>query len=292
MPSRFGVFGIVLFWLATTGYVGYRDVWPRLFADGPPPLRIDLTDEATQTIPARWTIYRGTQKVGSLTTWMEYAASDDTFWFKSKYNSLELDYEIPRVGSVTLAVPELETAVRVTRAGALREQTMTGKLDAKVGKSSIGTATAKVDAKVEDGMLVGQFRVVPPAFVGKPIDRPLEPVPVPGGQVLNPMMPVNRLRDVQPGKRWVIYPNDPLKDSFAAAFPAFAQQGKGPSSLIAEVASASEMLVVKNKEIECWVIEYRGDDVTAKTWVAVSDGRVLRQEASGFGEKLRFERED
>ena len=37
MPSRPAVAAILLFWLATTGYAVYRDVWPRLFPSGPPP---------------------------------------------------------------------------------------------------------------------------------------------------------------------------------------------------------------------------------------------------------------
>lgn len=286
MPSRTGIVGVVLFWLATLGYVGYRDVWPRYFSAGPPPLRIDLTDEATQTLPARWGIFRGPDKIGTLTTWMEYAAADDTFWFRSKYNRLTFDYS-----HVTIAAPELETAVRVTRDGDLREQTMAGKFEARITGLTLG-ATAAVDARVENGLLVGRAKIVPPPAFGRPIDKPLDPTPVPGGQVLNPMMPVNRLRDIQPGRRWVIRESDPLRDSLTAAFPILAQQRGGPKDLIAEVRSDPEVLTVKGVPIECRVIEYRGDEVTATTWVAISDGRVLRQEAAGFGEKLRFERED
>ena len=40
------------------------------------------------------------------------------------------------------------------------------------------------------------------------------------------------------------------------------------------------------------MIEYRADEVQARTWVSTADGRVLRQEASGFGERLRFDRQD
>ncbi len=293
MPSRLGIVGILLFWLATTAYVVHREVWPRYFADPPPAIQIELSDEATQALPARWTVYRGSQKVGSLTTWMDYAPADDTFWFRSKYNNLELDFELPAAGSITLSVPDLETAVRVTRAGKLREQTMTGKLQAKLGSVSLGQATADLHARVENDELVGRFQVKPPAILGiAPIDRPLHPVPVPAGQILNPMLPLNRLRDVKPGKRWVIYLNDPLKDSFAAAFPMLGKQGTGPKDLIAEVRSSPEKLTVKGVEYDCWVIEYRSNETAAKTWVSVADGRVLRQEATGFEEKLRFERED
>ena len=65
MPSRFAVAGIFAFWLVTTGYVAYRDLWPRVFASGPPPVSIELADEARQGIPAKWTLYRNDQKAGA-----------------------------------------------------------------------------------------------------------------------------------------------------------------------------------------------------------------------------------
>lgn len=298
MPSRLGVGLIVLFWLAATAHVGYREVWPRFFSDGPPPLRIDLADEAAQTVPTYWDVYRGDQRVGRLTTRMQYVPEDDTFRFLNTYLNLSVEF-----GAVSLEVPKLDTTVRVTRSGDLREQQMTGllqgRLKTKLGAISLGDASAEVTGVVQDGQLVGRCTITSP--VGD-IDRPLEPVPVPQGQVLNPMMPVSRLRDVQPGRRWVIREVDPLRDalnvlvkevlkSSEVAASAIPQPGGG--ELIAEVLSSPERLERPDKEpVECWVIEYRGDEVQARTWVSVADGRVLRQEASGFGERLRFERQE
>ncbi len=48
MPPRVAVAGIVAFWVAVTGYVVKRDVWPRVFATGPPPVAIELADEAKE----------------------------------------------------------------------------------------------------------------------------------------------------------------------------------------------------------------------------------------------------
>ena len=62
MPSRRVIALIVAFWLVTSVYVAYRDLWPMLFASGPPPVAIDLADEAAQTIPVRWTIHIAGQK--------------------------------------------------------------------------------------------------------------------------------------------------------------------------------------------------------------------------------------
>jgi hypothetical protein len=298
MPSRLGVGFILLFWLAATAHVGYREVWPRLFSDGPPPLRIDLADEAAQALPVHWDVYRGDQRVGKLTTRMENVPEDDTFRFVNTYTGLTFEF-----AGVALEVPRAETTVRVTRSGELREQRMSGDLTARVrtklGAVKLGDATTEVTGVVRGGELVGRCKITSP--VGN-IDRPLDPVPVPRGQVLNPMMPVSRLRDVQPGRRWVIREVNPLRDAMnllskevlkssevaAGAIPAPTSQ-----ELIAEVRSSPEGLERPDKEpVECWVIEYRGEEVQARTWVSTADGRVLRQEASGFGERLRFERQD
>ncbi len=298
MPSRLGVAFVLLFWAATTAYVGHREVWPRLFADAPPPIRIDLADEAAQTLPTSWVVYRGDQKVGELTTRMQYVPEDDTFRFVNTYRSLAFD-----APPVSLEVPQLETTVRVTRAGELREQHMTGTLKgvwkSKLGAVPLGDASAEVTGVVEDGQLVGRCKITSP--VGS-IDRPLDPVPVPAGQVLNPMMPVSRLQDVRPGRRWVIREVDPLRDALTVLFKEVLKTSEVASSLLpqqrsrellAEVKSDPEKLQRRTgEEAECWVIEYRGDEVQARTWVGTADGRVLRQEAAGFGERLRFERQD
>ena len=51
MPSRLSVLSIVLFWVATTAFVIRRDVLPRLFASGPPPVSVEVGDEASQLLP-------------------------------------------------------------------------------------------------------------------------------------------------------------------------------------------------------------------------------------------------
>jgi hypothetical protein len=315
MPSRSGVAVIALFWLATTGFVVYRDVLPRYFSDGPPPLRIDLADEATSQVPAKWSLFRRAadgkdEKVGGLTTYLQYVNRDDTFWFRSEYRDLKFQF-----GAIHLSLPKVDSAIRVTRAGWLREQTLDGRLQVTAGLFTTA-ADAKLEALVKDGVLGGTVKIGPAAseFGERPpgnwsMERDLAPVPVPNGQVLNPMMPVGRLWDVRPGRRWVIREVDPMKEALgllaqevAKASPLPIGLPGGPTEpreLIASVRSAPEPLAPyrPGKEpgdpVDCWVIDYRAtnDDLTATTWVGVADGRVLRQEATGFGERLRFERE-
>src|SRR5215213_11982858 len=101
MPPRIAVAGIVAFWLATTGYIAHRDLWPRVFSSGPPPVSIELADEARQNVPARWTLHRNGQKVGGLSTQMKYLDSEDAFQFTYRYFQLELEQS-----GITLKVPE------------------------------------------------------------------------------------------------------------------------------------------------------------------------------------------
>jgi hypothetical protein len=298
MPSRRAMVLIILFWLCTSAYVVYADIWPRYFSDAPPPLRIDLADEAAHTVPVRWFVYRGDQRIGVLNSRMEYVPEDDTFRFINTYSGLKFDVAGQQM-QLSMNVPELETVIRVTRSGELREQNMKGRIEAYIGVLLLGKATTVITSVVQGGELNGHCKVESPIFN---LNEPLSPVPVPGGQVLNPMMPVSRLRDVQPGRRWVIYELNPLFTALnsmlraQANTPEFVKglipQGKAVE-LLAEVNSNSVKLSRKGFDpVECWLIEYRSDKGKARTWVSVEDGRVLQQEAENAGELLRFERQD
>lgn len=298
MPSRPIILGIVLFWLATTAYVVQTEVWPRYFSEGPPPLRIDLTDEAAQAAPVSWAVYRSSQRIGTLTTRMEYVNESDTFWFINHYSDLQLDFSTKAM-PILIVVPYLETRIQVTRSGGLRQQTMTGRLEAQLGGAKLFEASAEVNATVRDGKLVGRTQLKSPVFH---VDESLKPVPVTGGQVLNPMMPVNRLRDVQPGRRWVISEVNPLATAIGAMKSDFANQSKLVQDLVPE-SNAREYLAEVAREsvplsrpglgtLDCWLIEYRNDRAKARTWVSVADGRVLQQEAENAGETLRFVRQE
>ena len=172
MPSRRVIALILTFWLATSAYVGYRDVWPLVFSSGPPPVAIDLADEAAQTIPVRWQITRGDQKVGRLVTQMKYVEADDTFRFTSEYKQLRFESS-----GVVVVVPELVTVVRTTRGGDLRGSSAEGKLALHLGGMKLD-ATAKVVGTVTNGQLTATCEVKSP--LGN-FNKTLEPVPVQGG---------------------------------------------------------------------------------------------------------------
>lgn len=301
MPTRLSIGLIVAFWLVTTGYTVQRDLLPRLWSDAPPAIRIDLSDEATQAVPARWTVIRNDVPIGTLNTRMSYDPDEDSFAFESTYRNVQLV-----VQGLHCEIPELILTIRVGRQGDLRAQRMVGQLIGKLMAGPVeafrAEAKVRVEGTVQNGMLVGICHVDSP--LGE-IHQPLEPTPVRKGQLLNPLQPVNRLRDVRPGRRWVVYESNPLGEAVLAmgqgllkkhagsALMNFPKQDHERPQWIAEVASQPEVLSRRaNRDVSCWVIDYRGDSGTARTWVSVEDGRVLRQEARSQGEVIRLDRED
>lgn len=297
MPSRPVVVLVVLFWAAAVGAALYRDVWPLVAASGPPPIVVDLGDETSQHIPIHWQLYRGDAKVGRLTTRVRYVDADDTFEFSHKYVDVKLD-----VGGVRVGFPDVTAVTRVGRDGGLREQSMDGRMEVqlerrnKAGEAvyeTLATATAKVAGRVENGVFVGRCVIVTPVREFD-VDADLEPVPAPGGSALSPMQPVNRIGGLRPGRRWVVHQVDPLGEAVAAVFGkqfgglGLPDQKREP--FIAEVGGRPEEGPGGRP---CWVIRYRhGGEERAETWVRVDDGKVVRQEATLHGERLRLEREE
>jgi hypothetical protein len=287
MPPRAAVAGIFAFWFATTGFIFYRDLWPRLFASGPPPVSIELADEARQNVPARWTITRHGERVGKLTTQMKYLDAADEFHFTYQYSDLEL-----KQAGVTLKMPEGVSEVHLTRAGALKAQTMRATVTARVLGLMEVQGTIDVHGTVTKGVLTGRAEV---KSTLANVAGDLTPVEVPrGGQPLNPLQPVNRLGHVRGGQQWQVDESNPM---MAAVWELLKKklplpEEKPKVSLVAQVGDELQPLRWQGQDVPCWVIEYRRTEPVARTWVRATDGKVLRQEAFEKGEMLTFERED
>jgi hypothetical protein len=290
MPPRVAVAGIVLFWLATTAYTAYRDVWPRVFQTGPPPVTIELADEARQNVPAKWQLSRNGQKVGRLTTLMQYNDAENAFVFSYRYTGLKFEQS-----GVTLEVPQATSEVRMTRDGDLKAQTMN--VQVSLGGSKEVGGTIDVRGAVTNGVLTGRVEIKS-AFLNLAGD--LDPVPVPKGLPLNPLQPVNRIANVTAGQQWQVSESNPMGEAAGSLirkklseFGLRLPEEKKKDSLVAKVGDEPQPLKLpRGEEVACWVIEYRRAEPVARTWVRASDGKVMRQEAFEKGESLVFERED
>ncbi|MGL4420117.1 MAG: hypothetical protein ACRCZF_05585, partial [Gemmataceae bacterium] len=209
MPTRLTTFAIGLFWVGIMTAVFLRDVLPYWNSDRPPAVRIELSDEATQTVPITWGITRNDTRVGTVRTTMSYSAEENLFRLTSVYREL-----VYNQGSVRCRIPEMTTVMAVNRQGDFRGQTMTGKIIIKVVAGPItlfeADANATIESTVVDEQLVGHVKAQSP--LGE-FDEPLDPTPVQKGQVLNPLQPVNRLTDIRPGQSWLIHENNPLGDA-------------------------------------------------------------------------------
>src|SRR3954451_24938461 len=65
MPPRWLCVLIVASWLVLTGWLFYDELLPRLLPGQPPPVTIDLVEEAqTRRVPTLWTVYQDDRVVG------------------------------------------------------------------------------------------------------------------------------------------------------------------------------------------------------------------------------------
>jgi hypothetical protein len=290
MPPRLLSVVIVLFWLATTGWLVSRDLWPHLQPGEPPPFAIDLVDEAQRhAVPISWTVSRGGKAIGRADTRVIYRESDDTFALRSDIKNLTLEVGL----LATVKVERLTTVYRVSRAGELRE--MSGDVQAAVllgAPLPLSSARVKgeLQGNVQDRHFVSHGWIEVSA--GSREDFTPEPVEVSSqGLVLNPLHPVNRLVGLRPGQRWRMPMMNPLSEALGRSagglFPS------GPRFLDAEVLPEPQRLAWGRHDVPCLVIEYRDDqrEVSARTWVKQSDGLVLRQEALQGGEVLVLQRD-
>lgn len=281
MPSRLWTVIIVAFWLAASAWLFSRDLWPRLRPGEPPPFVIDLVDEARRTAPRiRWVIRRGDRQIGTLRTWVEYHDPTDTFELHGELKQLNLD----GIPGHRVQAPEVTGMYRVTREGELREMVAAGELQVS-GVLFNAKLSGHFHGQVRDRRFQPEAYVVL-GDVKHPLDLP--PVPVSGrGSVLNPMHPLNRIRGLRPGQQWTMPVVDPLGDFLSAL-----QKGQPKDRVLqAQVLPETKLLTWNGREWQCLVIEYEGDDRSARTWLRVEDGLVLRQEATMYGERLVMERE-
>jgi hypothetical protein len=234
------------------------------------------------------------KKLGVAETWIAYHEPDDTFELHSRVKRLEWG----QLGLFYIELLNMSSEYRVTRDGRLRDLAADATISGKgIGpfQGLRGRAQAHVKGKVANRQFTAQVAV---NLNGATVDLPLEPVEVSSqGSVLNPLHPINRVLGLHKGQHWQMPLVNPLNDSLMAllkkdpAAELLLRGQTGVRSLQAEVLPDTKLLNWKGQDVPCLVIEYRGEDVVARTWVREGDGVVLRQELTLWGDQVILERE-
>ncbi len=308
MPPRAVTLAILAFWVATFAWFCHHDLWPRLRPGQKPPYTIDLAQEVSGPTGRQWEIFYNGQTIGSATTWVSHRRSDDTYelatkcWFTR--DKFTFPVNVPLIGHLgDLEFKRMESTYRVTRDGDLREveadmaAEFHGPLPQARRRAGEGpedpfnpesTIRGHVEGVVADGRLAPVWRVEWPELGRQELHS--DPVEVATGHsVLSPLQPWNRLLDVQEDKRWRIRLFDPLMESVGTLVPGGARAAS-VRELEAGVLQGTQAWTWNNVEVPCLVIEYRGDDVTGKTYVRKSDGLVIRQEMTRQDHTLALQR--
>ncbi len=297
MPPRWLLAAVVAGWLATIGWLAHDKWLPWLRPADEPAFVVEMADEVAPE-HFSWTIYRKDKRIGSAET--RFAPRNDgTFEMTTRLRDLELDYGT----FARVKMPVFATTRQVTREGELIT------LDAKAAMQvrSFG-AEIKIDATVkghvEGNQFVGECEY---DYGGGKATNPLEPIRLVSKNAFSPLQPGQKYPPLRPGQTWRATNIDPVSDALEGAMRqvisrmlADAFQGKNPiglpsskrpTELLARVQADTETVTSREKTYTCRVIVFEGGDVTARVWVDVSDGRVVRQEAGGYGEVLVLQRD-
>ena len=293
MPPRWLSVPIVLFWLGTTGWLFYQDVWPLLLPGQAPPFTIDLEDEVqTRQAHIHWSVLYNDRPYLRAETWVEPDTADDTFALKATLRPLAAtakgrDADAEPFGGLVRLLRSTST-YRIARNGDLRSLSVEFTVEARAG-GLVAAGDGALDGEVKDGKFLSRLRLSSPVLPGGGVEKELGPVPVSAhGSVLSPLHPVNRIAGLRPGQTWRLPLVDPIKDALTAL--ASGQPGQ-EIVLTARVLPQTQALTWNNEPAECLVIDYQGDDVSARTWVQVGTGLVLRQDSERDGERLSLVRE-
>lgn len=309
MPSRWMRLLIVGFWLTTTAWLFWHDLWPSWRPGEPPPFHIDPVEEVRKGDPMRlfWTVQRQKPReaepipVFRASTWVDYRPDDDTYTLHARLDAAKGIHLQPIYEAKIFKIDLVTSAYRVNRLGQLRSLEATVKATPHFerlgpelspllrplfstlrergpgGSSSTDQLSLRIWGEVHDKQFFAHCHASAETLT-KPLQFDLPPTLVSHtASVLMPLHPVNHIRGLRPGQSWRQPLVDPLRDAFAA-LPGFSG---GVRALNARVLPQAEMLNLGDSQTSCLVVEYTDDDneMRGRTWVEQDSERVQQQEA-------------
>jgi hypothetical protein len=297
MPPRLVVAAVVAGWLATVGWLAHDKWLPWLRPSDEPAFVVEMADEVAPE-HFSWSVHRKGKRIGSAET--RFAArKDGLFELTTRLRDLEVDY-----GSLArVKMPVFATTRHVARDGEL----VTLEAKAVMHVQSFGTEI-KVDATIQghvDGdRFVGACEY---EYGGGKSTYPLEPIRLVSKNAFSPLQPVQKYPPLRSGQTWRASNIDPVSDALEGAMrqvvskmlaaefggktPVSLPAARRPTELLARVQADTEEIPTRAGRHVCRVIVFEGGDVTARCWVDVADGRVVRQEAKGAGETFVLQRD-
>ncbi len=285
MPTRWLTLLIVLFWLTTSVMLFRQSYWPYLQPNSPPPFAINLLDEASSPADVHWKVLHNGKQVLTAQTAIQHRPHENDFILRAVFKPFTAQPPNRPLEPQSMKIEGMTSEYRVNPEG----QLLGLKVELAVTYTVIGLTkppvenlvAVAVEGDVTNGQFAGRYQF---EFQGIVHKGKLEPVPVAAqGSVLMPMHPVTYVRGLRPGQTWRVPSIDPL----AALVPA----GRPDSTLNAKVLRETQRLKWNGKEVDCLVIEYTNEEMSAHTWVRREDDVVLRQEVTLSGDTWVMERE-
>jgi hypothetical protein len=279
MPSRWVSAAIVVAWVASAAWLFHQELWPSLEPDAPPPITIDLIEEAqTEKVPIRWRVTRDGVVALTARTSVYHRPKENDFTLRALFEPREA---LPEPGRTPAPLP-----FRISRMSSEYRVTPEGRLlgvDVRIVIKK--TLPQEFDAHVWGEVADGQFRShceFESLLLGK-VARELPAVAVSSqGSVVQPLHPLNRIGGLKPGQAWRV----PVIDPLGEALGSLGGGGEGRVRFLrARVRPQAEVMQWSGADTRCLVIDYedenrfQDDRMSGRTWVREEDGFVLKQEA-------------
>lgn len=277
MPPRWLCVLIAAAWLTLSGWLFYDDLLPGLLPGQPPPVTIDVVEEAQTKIrrlPVTWSVFRDGRKVCDAHARLthpdrgEYVLSTELLLGVNGKPPLSLD-------AGTLEVLALANTYRVNPEGDLLgfecklravprvlAEALEGRLS-KTGSFDLTTAGEVASGRLQ---MTRTWAFDEKSLSGGTFFEARVPR---GASVVLALNPPRRVRGVAPGQTWQALGVDPF---------AWATE---PVRVAARVRPEPETFSWgKRPDVSCLVIDYKGERFEAAVWVGEEDGVVVAQEAT------------
>ncbi len=281
MPPRPLTILIVFFWLATSGWMLYREFWPRITAGNPPPYHIGIADEvAGRTIS--WQVFQDDERIGNSDTEIRRLKGG-----RFALRNIVRFEKLTGLQILGIGFRKLSSTYIVNRVGQLRRMEAEILLDFKGYEGKITFDGNVKNNHLHSALTIPDISFLEIAILPKRFE--IEPIKINGkGKILNILHPQHKIPGLWKGRRWKV----PMFNPFETAAKSVLGGGGeiGLSKLIAEVHSDS--ITWDGILIPTWRIDVGepGKDPQARIWVRRSDDWVLQYEARHEKKKILLKR--